>query len=115
LAGGWSFGEGQVADGYHARVDGWTSLAVLAGALGVWAGYPLADPVIGLVISAAIVWLGVQAGTRRRSARSRTCGPGPTDDAGDPARRPPDGVPVHAPVVYACSFSGQGLTLWPIG
>jgi cation diffusion facilitator family transporter len=51
-----------VADGYHARVDGWTSLAVLVGALGVWAGYPLADPVVGLLISAAIVWLGAQAG-----------------------------------------------------
>ena len=51
-----------VADGYHARVDGWTSLAVLIGALGVWAGYPLADPVVGLLISAAIVWLGAQAG-----------------------------------------------------
>ena len=48
-----------VADGYHARVDGWTSLAVLLGALGVWAGYPLADPIVGLLISAAIfvvVW-----------------------------------------------------------
>src|SRR5215213_8451663 len=33
-----------VADGYHARTDGWTSLAVLAGAVGVWLGYPLADP-----------------------------------------------------------------------
>jgi cation diffusion facilitator family transporter len=50
-----------VADGYHARVDGWTSLAVLAGALGVWAGYRLADPLIGLLISGAIVWLGCQA------------------------------------------------------
>lgn len=48
-----------VADGYHARVDGWTSLAVLVGALGVWAGYPLADPIVGLLISVAIfalVW-----------------------------------------------------------
>jgi len=48
-----------IADGYHARVDGWTSLAVLVGAVGVWAGYPLADPVVGLLISAAIfiiVW-----------------------------------------------------------
>jgi len=48
-----------IADGYHARVDGWTSLAVLVGAIGVWAGYPLADPLIGLVISTAIfavVW-----------------------------------------------------------
>jgi len=48
-----------IADGYHARVDGWTSLAVLVGAVGVWAGYPLADPIVGLLISAAIfvlVW-----------------------------------------------------------
>ena len=37
-----------VADGYHARTDGWTSLAVLAGAVGVWLGYPLADPIVGL-------------------------------------------------------------------
>ncbi len=50
-----------VADGYHARVDGWTSLAVLLGALGVAAGYPLADPVVGLLISAAIVVLAGQA------------------------------------------------------
>jgi cation diffusion facilitator family transporter len=51
-----------VADGYHARVDGWTSLAVLASALGVWVGYPLADPIIGLLITAAILWLVWQAG-----------------------------------------------------
>ena len=53
-----------IADGYHARVDGWTSLAVLLGALGVWAGYPLADPVVGLLISAAIfiiVWQSARA------------------------------------------------------
>jgi cation diffusion facilitator family transporter len=48
-----------VADGYHARVDGFTSLAVLFGALGVWMGYPLADPLVGLIITLAIfriVW-----------------------------------------------------------
>jgi cation diffusion facilitator family transporter len=36
-----------VADGYHARVDGFTSLAVVAGAAGVALGYPLADPIVG--------------------------------------------------------------------
>src|SRR5215475_8136996 len=41
-----------VSDGYHARVDGVTSLAVLFSAIGVWLGYPLADPVIGLLITA---------------------------------------------------------------
>ncbi len=48
-----------VADGQHARVDGWTSLSVLLGALGVWAGFPLADPIVGILISLAIfalVW-----------------------------------------------------------
>ncbi len=48
-----------VADGYHARVDGLTSLAVLFGAVGIWLGYPLADPIAGLLITAAIfriVW-----------------------------------------------------------
>jgi cation diffusion facilitator family transporter len=44
-----------VADGYHARTDGWTSLAVLFGALGVHYGYPKADSVIGLLITAAIL------------------------------------------------------------
>ena len=44
-----------IADGHHARVDGLTSLAVLAGALGVWLGYSWADPAVGLVITAAIL------------------------------------------------------------
>jgi cation diffusion facilitator family transporter len=44
-----------IAEGYHARVDGLTSLAVLAGAAGVWLGYPWADPVVGLLITAAIL------------------------------------------------------------
>ena len=43
-----------VADGYHAAVDGLTSLAVLVGATGVLLGYPLADPIVGLVITATI-------------------------------------------------------------
>ncbi|MFP1152792.1 cation diffusion facilitator family transporter [Mycobacterium sherrisii] len=44
-----------VADGLHARTDGFTSLAVLIGAGGVALGFPLADPIIGLVITAAIL------------------------------------------------------------
>jgi cation diffusion facilitator family transporter len=43
-----------VADGHHARTDGFTSLAVAVGALGVWAGFDRADPIVGLVIAAAI-------------------------------------------------------------
>ncbi len=44
-----------VADGLHARTDGFTSLAVLVGAGGVALGFPLADPIIGLVITVAIL------------------------------------------------------------
>lgn len=44
-----------IADGHHARVDGLTSLAVFVGALGVYAGYPLADPIVGLLITVAIL------------------------------------------------------------
>ncbi len=44
-----------VADGLHARTDGFTSLAVLVGAGGVALGFPLADPIIGLVIAVAIL------------------------------------------------------------
>ena len=44
-----------VADGYHARTDGFTSLAVLAGAIGVWLGYPILDPLVGLGIGIAIL------------------------------------------------------------
>jgi cation diffusion facilitator family transporter len=53
-----------VADGYHARTDGLTSLAVVLGALGVWLGFPLADPIVGLLITIAIfgiVWQSARA------------------------------------------------------
>ena len=40
-----------VADGLHARADGFTSLAVVFGALGVWLGFPLADAIVGLLIT----------------------------------------------------------------
>lgn len=46
-----------IADGQHARVDGFTSLAVLAGAAGVWLGYPILDPIVGLGITIAILFI----------------------------------------------------------
>jgi cation diffusion facilitator family transporter len=48
-----------IADGYHARTDGLVSLGVLLSVLGVWLGYPLADPIIGLLMTLMIfkiVW-----------------------------------------------------------
>ncbi|MGF2944560.1 cation diffusion facilitator family transporter [Mycobacterium sp. Lab-001] len=44
-----------IADGLHARTDGFTSLAVLFAAGGIALGFPLADPIIGLVITVAIL------------------------------------------------------------
>jgi cation diffusion facilitator family transporter len=46
-----------VADGQHARVDGFTSLAVLVGAAGVYLGVPLLDPLVGLGITLAILFI----------------------------------------------------------
>ncbi len=46
-----------IADGYHARIDGWSSLAVLVGAIGIWLGFPLADPLMGLCITASILYI----------------------------------------------------------
>lgn len=51
-----------IADGYHARVDGFASLAVLIGVSGIWLGYPLADPLIGLLITALILQIVWEAG-----------------------------------------------------
>lgn len=53
-----------IADGYHARTDGLTSLAVVVGVAGVRLGFPLADPIIGLLITIAIfgiVWQSAKA------------------------------------------------------
>ena len=44
-----------VADGLHARTDGFTSLAVVVGAIGVALGFDQADPIVGLLITLAIL------------------------------------------------------------
>jgi cation diffusion facilitator family transporter len=44
-----------VADGNHARVDGFVSLGVIASALVVAVGFPIADPIIGLVLTVVIL------------------------------------------------------------
>jgi len=44
-----------VADGQHARIDGFTSLAVLVAVAGTLLGAPILDPIIGLVITATIL------------------------------------------------------------
>ncbi len=46
-----------IADGQHARVDGFTSLAVLIGVGGVWFGLPILDPIVGVLITIAILFI----------------------------------------------------------
>ncbi len=46
-----------IADGQHARIDGFTSLAVFLGALGSALGFPIADPIVGLLITIAILFI----------------------------------------------------------
>lgn len=46
-----------VADGQHARIDGLTSLGVLAGAVGVALGFDRADPIAGLAITVVIMFV----------------------------------------------------------
>lgn len=57
-----------VADGLHARTDGFTSLAVLLGAGGVALGWRAADPIIGLVITVAILGV-LRSAVRQVGAR----------------------------------------------
>jgi len=44
-----------IADGQHARVDGFVSLGVVASAIVVALGWRIADPIIGIVITLVIL------------------------------------------------------------
>ena len=44
-----------IADGNHARTDGFVSLGLVFSAIGVWLGFELADPIVGLVIVIVIL------------------------------------------------------------
>lgn len=56
-----------VADGLHARTDGFTSLSVVLGGIGVVLGFERADPIVGLLITVAI--LAVLRGAGREVVR----------------------------------------------
>jgi divalent metal cation (Fe/Co/Zn/Cd) transporter len=51
-----------VLNAWHHRVDGLTSLIALAGIGGAMIGFPLADPIAGLLVAGMIVKLGLQSG-----------------------------------------------------
>ncbi len=50
-----------IADGYHARVDGVVSLAVVASAILVFLGLDVADPIIGLAITVVLIRIAWQS------------------------------------------------------
>jgi cation diffusion facilitator family transporter len=75
-----------VADGYHARTDGLTSLSVLLGAAGVWLGVPQTDPLVGLGITVAVVFVLKDAGTQMWHRLLDAVDPKLLDDAETAAR-----------------------------
>src|SRR5207244_10872350 len=70
-----------IADGLHARTDGLTSLAVLLGAVGIAVGLDWADPVVGLLISVAILSVLVRAALRVGERLMDAVDPGLVDTA----------------------------------
>jgi cation diffusion facilitator family transporter len=46
-----------VADGQHARTDGLASAGAAVGIAGAWLGFPVLDPIAGLAITLAIIWI----------------------------------------------------------
>ncbi|MHA2252333.1 MAG: cation diffusion facilitator family transporter [Candidatus Kariarchaeaceae archaeon] len=56
--------EALVADGLHSRTDGLTSLSVLFGAIGVYLGYPIIDPIIGILIGIMILSILKESGRK---------------------------------------------------
>jgi len=50
-----------IAEGQHARIDGFTSIGVVLGVIGVWLGLPAADAIVGLIIALIIVTVGVNS------------------------------------------------------
>lgn len=76
-----------VADGHHARTDGLTSLAVVLGAGGVALGYPLADPLVGLAITVAILFVLRDAAVRVWHRMMDAVDPALLERAAEAARR----------------------------
>jgi divalent metal cation (Fe/Co/Zn/Cd) transporter len=58
-----------VADGQHARADGYVSLSVIGSAAAVAVGVPVADPLIGLAMSAVILRITWRSWATVRAAR----------------------------------------------
>jgi cation diffusion facilitator family transporter len=60
-----------IADGNHARIDAYVSLAVLASAVAIAAGAPVLDPVIGLAMTAVILRITLESWRTVRGSAHR--------------------------------------------
>jgi divalent metal cation (Fe/Co/Zn/Cd) transporter len=101
-------GSRPLADGVHARTDGFTSFAVVLGVIGVWLGFPLADPIVGLVISIVIFVLAW--GTARDVGRRLLDGVDPSLVA--QAEEAVGSVPA-SPASKMCGCAGPGTgSMW---
>jgi len=85
-----------VADGLHARTDGFTSLAVLLGAAGVAVGWRWADPVVGLLITVAILFVLKDAAREVYRRLMDAVDPGLVDTVADTLRETPGVLGVGA-------------------
>ena len=65
-----STADGIVMDDEHDWIVFYTSTSELFGAVGVWLGYPLADPIVGLLITLAIFGIVIQSGNQSLHACS---------------------------------------------
>ncbi|MBC7462086.1 MAG: cation diffusion facilitator family transporter [Thermoleophilia bacterium] len=63
-----------IADGNHARVDGYVSLGVIASSIAIAAGAPILDPVIGLAITVTILKITRDSWNTVRHAQQRDVG-----------------------------------------
>jgi cation diffusion facilitator family transporter len=83
------------ADGQHARTDGLASLAVLIGAIAVWAGYPQADPIVGLLITIPILLVVFEAAKSVWERLMDAVDPGLVDSVERAARQADGALAIH--------------------
>jgi cation diffusion facilitator family transporter len=85
-----------VADGLHARTDGFTSLSVLLGVGGVAIGWRWADPVVGMLITVAILFVLKDAAREVLRRLMDAVDPALVDQVEETLRGTPDVVDVGA-------------------
>ncbi len=83
------------ADGQHARTDGLASLAVLIGAIAVWAGYRQADPIVGLLITIPILLVVFDAAKSVWERLMDAVDPGLVDSVERTARQADGALAIH--------------------